>query len=74
MQAIDIEDQGETWTTLTIRSPISSDFTAVLKDFFASVDTNTLMGDALSRTPENAAQGVLEALMAQAKEWEKDDE
>lgn len=73
MQSIEIVDQGEGWTTLTVRGDVAG-FTEMLADFFSTVDVSNLMGTALSRSAENAAKGVLEELLEQAAAWEEDDE
>ena len=69
MHTIEIDEQGATFTTLTIISDVPG-FTDVLEDFFDTVDTETLMGDALGTSPENAAEGVLEILRKRARAWE----
>lgn len=69
MHTIEIDKQGATFTTLTIISDAPG-FTDALEDFLKTVDTETLMGQALGCNPENAAEGVLQVLRKQARAWE----
>lgn len=63
-------DDDETGVVLKICNPVSVDFPTMLRVFCTQVDKELLMGNALGRSPEDCARGILDEIADLGELWE----